>query len=67
LPLPPELHPGALAALREKLKRYTPPAPADAPKPKGHTRKARAPAAQHAMIHRIAVDVARWLEGLARH
>jgi len=67
LPLPPELHPGALAALREKLKRYTPPAPADAPKPKGRTRKVQAPAAQHALIHRIAADVARWLEGLARH
>ena len=67
LPLPPELHPGALAALREKLKRYTPPAPADAPKGKGRTRKAQAPTSQHAMIRRIAADVARWLEGLARH
>ena len=71
LPMPPELHPGALAALRLKLKTYAPKPPAEPPAPakRGRTpsRKAHATGANDSLQRRIAGDVARWLEGLARH
>ena len=71
LPMPPELHPGALAALRLKLKTYAPKPPAEPPAPvkrgRAPSRKAPATGANDSLQRRIAADVARWLEGLARH
>ena len=70
LPLPPELSPGALAALRAKLIAYEPRPPAEAPTApakRGRTSR-KAPAGPNdGLIRRIAKDAARWLEGLARH
>jgi hypothetical protein len=69
--MPPELHPGALAALRLKLKTYAPKPPAEPPAPakrgRAPSRKAPATGANDSLQRRIAGDVARWLEGLARH
>ena len=71
LPLPPELSPGALAALRAKLIAYEPRPPAEAPTApakRGRTsRKATTAGPNDGLIRRAAKDVARWLEGLARH